>query len=128
MRGFLVLFVHLVVTTVRLVRPGGVRAVVAESLLLKQQLLIVTRSRRRAPVLRPLDRAVAVLCAGLMERAHIRRCAIVLKPVGCEFLINAQWVLNWNTHPCRAQKFHPAMALDPFPAKLSTSTRVFLFH
>ena len=60
-------------------RPGGARAIVAESLLLKQQLLIVTRSRRRAPDLRPLDRVVAGLCAGLTGRARIRRCAIVLK-------------------------------------------------
>ena len=80
MRDLLVLFVHLVVTTVRLMRPGGARAIVAESLLLKQQLLIVTRSRRRAPDLRPLDRVVAGLCAGLTGRARIRRCAIVLKP------------------------------------------------
>ena len=80
MRDLLVLFVHLVVTIVRLMRPGGARAIVAESLLLKQQLLIVTRSRRRAPDLRPLDRVVAGLCAGLTGRARIRRCAIVLKP------------------------------------------------
>ena len=80
MRDLLVLFVHLVVTTVRLMRPGGARAIVAESLLLKQQLLVVTRSRRRAPDLRPLDRIVAGLCAGLVRRARLHRCAIVLKP------------------------------------------------
>jgi hypothetical protein len=33
----LILAVHLLVTIAKLVRPGGVRAVVAESLLLKQQ-------------------------------------------------------------------------------------------
>ena len=80
MRDLLVLFVHLVVTTVRLMRPGGARAIVAESLLLKQQLLIATRSRRRAPDLRPLDRIVAGLCAGLVRRARLHRCVIVLKP------------------------------------------------
>ena len=80
MRDLLVLFVHLVVTTVRLMRPGGARAIVAESLLLKQQLLIVTRSRRRAPDLRPLDRVVVGLCADLMRRTRLHRCAIVLKP------------------------------------------------
>ena len=80
MRDLLVLFVHLVVTTVRLMRPGGARAIVAESLLLKQQLLIVTRPRRRAPDLRPLDRIIAGLCAGLLQKARIQRCAIVLEP------------------------------------------------
>ena len=80
MRDLFVLFVHLVVITVRLMRPGGARAIVAESLLLKQQLLIVTRSRRRAPDLRPLDRIVAGLCVGLVRRARLHRYAIVLKP------------------------------------------------
>jgi hypothetical protein len=40
----------------KLMRLGGVRAVVAESLLLKQQLLISGRARRRAP--NPFDRFV----------------------------------------------------------------------
>ncbi len=80
MRDLLVLFVHVVVTTVRLMRPGGARAIVAESLLLKQQLLVVTRSRRRAPDLRPLNRIVVGLCAELVRRARPHRCAIVLKP------------------------------------------------
>ena len=80
MRNLLVLFVHWDGTTVRLVQSGGARAIVAESLLLKQQLLIVTRSRRRAPDLRPLDRIVVGLCADLVRRTRLHRCAIVLKP------------------------------------------------
>ena len=39
MRDLLVLAVHLLVTCAKLLRPGGVRAVAAESLLLKHQLL-----------------------------------------------------------------------------------------
>jgi hypothetical protein len=39
---------------VKLLRPGGLRAVVAESLLLKHQILISNRSRRRAPNLTTL--------------------------------------------------------------------------
>lgn len=80
MRDLIILIVHLVVTTVRLMRPGGARSIVAESLLLKQQLLIVTRARRRAPHLRPLDRFVTALCAGLMRPARLVRSAIVVKP------------------------------------------------
>ena len=52
----LVLAVHLLATITKLMRPGGVRAVVAESLLLKQQLLISGRARRRAPNLNSVDR------------------------------------------------------------------------
>ncbi len=39
---------HLLVTLARLAGRGGVRAVVAESLAVKHQLLIMKRSRRRA--------------------------------------------------------------------------------
>ncbi len=56
----LILAVHLLATIAKLVRPGGVRTVVAESLVLKQQLLISSRSRRRAPNLNSFDRFVLV--------------------------------------------------------------------
>ena len=49
MRDLIILFVHAVTTVVRVVRPGGVRAVIAESVLTKHQLLILNRSRRRVP-------------------------------------------------------------------------------
>ena len=74
------LFMHLVVTVARLLGPGGTRSVVAESLLVKHQLLILNRSRARAPVLRPGDRIVFGLCAILMRPARLLRAAIILKP------------------------------------------------
>ena len=52
----LILAVHLLATIAKLVRPGGVRAVVAKSLVLKHQLLISSRARRRAPNLNSFDR------------------------------------------------------------------------
>ena len=58
MRDLVILAIHLVVTFVKLLRPGGVRAIVAESLALKHQLLISNRSHRRAPSLTTLDRIV----------------------------------------------------------------------
>ena len=80
MRDVALLFVHLVVTLVRLSRPHGFRAVVAETLLVKHQLLILNRSRERAPNLRPMDRMIAGLCAGMMCTSRLVRSAIVLKP------------------------------------------------
>ena len=38
---------------------------------------------------------------------------------------HGKWEDQWVVHPCRAQKFHPAMEFDPFPAKLPTWTRIF---
>ena len=80
MRDLAILFVHLLTTIAKLTRPGGARAVVAESLLVKHQLLILNRSRARAPVLRPADRIIAGLCAIMMHPSRLLRFAIVLKP------------------------------------------------
>jgi len=55
MRDSLLLAVHLIVTLAKLARPGGVRSVIAESLLLKHQLRINGRFRRRAPPLTTMD-------------------------------------------------------------------------
>jgi transposase InsO family protein len=54
--------------------------VVAESVLVKHQLLILNRSRKRSPNLRPSDRVVAGLCALLMRPGRLIRSAIVFKP------------------------------------------------
>ena len=67
MRDFLILFVHLVVTVARLVRPGGLRSVVAESVLVRHQLLVLNRGRKRAPNLRGADRIIAGLCTLFMR-------------------------------------------------------------
>src|SRR5438132_7051977 len=80
MRDILVLFVHLLVTVIRLARPGGFRAVVAESALVRHQLLILNRGRKRAPNLRISDRIIAGLCTLLMRRTSILRSSIVLRP------------------------------------------------
>ena len=80
MRDVVILFVHLIVTVVRLTRPGGLRSVVAESVLVKHQLQILNRGRKRAPNLRATDRIIVGLCALFMRRARLLRSAIVLKP------------------------------------------------
>ncbi len=80
MRDLICLFVHVIATLTRLLGPGGIRSVVAESVLVKQQLLILNRSRQRAPNLRTSDRVVAGLCALLICPARLIRSAIVLKP------------------------------------------------
>jgi hypothetical protein len=60
-REILVLFIHAVVTLLRLSTPGGLRSVVAESVLVRHQLLILNRGRKRAPNLRVYDRIIAGL-------------------------------------------------------------------
>jgi hypothetical protein len=79
-RDLAVLFLHLLATVARLAGPGGARSVIAESLLVKQQLLILNRSLKRSPNLRFSDRLVAGVCALLMRPRRLIRSAIVLNP------------------------------------------------
>jgi putative transposase len=80
MRHLAVLFIHFIATLARLLGPGGVRSLVAESLLLKHQLLILNRSRKRSPDLSAWDRMLAGLMAILVRPTRLLRSAIVLKP------------------------------------------------
>jgi putative transposase len=80
MRDLILLLVHVVTTVLRLVEPGGVRAVIAESVLTKHQLLILNRSRRRAPNLRILDRLIAGFCSLWIRPKRRRRLAIAFRP------------------------------------------------
>ena len=74
------LVLHVIVTVIRLAKPGGLRSVVAESTLVRHQLLILNRGRKRAPNLRVSDRMIAGLCTLLMRPARVLRSAIVLRP------------------------------------------------
>ena len=56
MRGLLILTIYVCVSCTKLLRAGAVRAVVAESLILKQEILISNRARLRAPNLATLNR------------------------------------------------------------------------
>jgi hypothetical protein len=81
MRDFLILFVHVIVTVARLARPGGLRSVVAESALVRHQLLVLNRGRKRAPNLCAADRIIAGLCTLFMRPARVLRSAIVLHSI-----------------------------------------------
>ena len=80
MRELVILAVHLLVTLAKLLRPGGVRAVAAESLLLKHQLLISKRARRRAPNLTPMDRFVLGLTTLFVSPRRIPKLGALIKP------------------------------------------------
>jgi putative transposase len=80
MRDLIVLLVHLITTVLRIAQPGGLRSVIAESVLIKHQLLIVNRSRRRAPNLRVWDRLIAGFCSLWIKPKRLLRSAFAFKP------------------------------------------------
>lgn len=78
MKVVAILFLHLIVTVARLLGPGGARGLLAESLLLKHQLMVLNRSRQRAPNLATSDRLILGL-ASLFVRPHrLGKVAVVV--------------------------------------------------
>jgi len=79
MRLLFILIAHLLVTLARLTRPGGVRAVAAESLAVKHQLLIMKRSQRRSPNLTAGDRMILGFCTLLVSPRRLGKISVILK-------------------------------------------------
>ena len=78
MKILFLLFIHLIVTMVKLLGPGGVRGVIAETMAVKHQLLIANRSRKRAPNLTPTDRALLGIWALLIRPHRLGQLAVVV--------------------------------------------------
>ena len=64
--------------TFRLLKPGGVKAVAAENLLLKQQLLIIRRSRLKTPNLTTKDRFMLGWLAMFLSPARSCACRLCI--------------------------------------------------
>jgi len=80
MKDLILLLMHLMTTLAKLVGPGGARAIVADSLLMKQQLLVINRSRKRAPNLSALDRFLFGFWSLFLNPRRIGRTAVIIKP------------------------------------------------
>jgi hypothetical protein len=80
MKDVLLALLHLAVLAAKLCPRGGVRAVMAENLLLKQQLLVLRRGRRRAPHLTPSDRMLCGFWSLFLNPRRFRTVAIAFQP------------------------------------------------
>ena len=103
MRELLLLAIHLLVTRAKLLGPGGARAVAAESLLLKHQLLISNRSRQRAPNLTTLDRFVLGLTTLFVNPRRIAKLGALVKPATLfkfhQALVDRKYRLLFSSSP-----------------------------
>jgi putative transposase len=80
MRDLLVLANRVIVSLANLLRPGGSRSVAAQSLLLKHQLVIIHRTRQRAPNLTTIDRVVLGLTTLIVSPHHLAKRSAIFKP------------------------------------------------
>jgi transposase InsO family protein len=80
MNGALLLLFHLLTALAKLIRSGGYRELLAENLLLKQQLIIHSRSRQRSPNLSTQERTLLGFLSLFLKPRRIARAAIILQP------------------------------------------------
>jgi hypothetical protein len=92
MRDAVILFAHLIVTIVRLARPGSLRSVVAESVLVKHRPLILNRGRNRVPNLSAAGRIIAGLCVLFMNPT----CFYV--PQSAEQMFSEAFIMNTGSN------------------------------
>jgi putative transposase len=80
MKDLLVLLAHLLTTIAKLLGTGSAKAIVADSLFMKQQLLVLNRGRRRAPNLTALDHFLLGFWSLFLNPRHFQRAAVIIKP------------------------------------------------
>ncbi len=80
MKDLLILLVHLLTTIAKLLGKGGARSIVADSLLMKQQLMITRRHQRRSPRLTPLDQFLLGFWSLYLSSRQIVRAAVIVRP------------------------------------------------
>src|SRR6516164_10545403 len=108
MRNLLLTLLHLAGVAARLCGPGGVRAVIAENLLLTQHLIVLRRARRRAPNLTLSDRLLCGFGSLFLDPGRIRTLAIALRPSTLlalhQALVRGTYRRLFSSRPCPTKR------------------------
>jgi putative transposase len=105
MKHLVLTLLHLAIVAARLCGPGGVRAVMAENLLLKQQLIVLRRGRQRAPNLTRSDRLVFGFWSLFLAPGRLRKVAVAFRPSTLlafhHALVRRKYSRLFSSRPCR---------------------------
>ena len=74
------LLIHFFVSAIKLLKPGGVKAVMAETITMKQQLIVMNRGKKRSPVLTTPDRFLFGALAIFIGGSRLKKIAVIIKP------------------------------------------------
>jgi hypothetical protein len=80
MKNVSLLLIHLLTVVAKLLGRGGIKGIIAENPLLKQQLLVVCRPRQRAPNLLPVDRFLFGFFSLFLRPGRIMKTAVGVQP------------------------------------------------
>ena len=70
---------HLLHVIARLMRPGGTRTLIAENLLLKQQMVVLNRGRSRAPNVPSVQKLILGFLSSLIPKRRLTKVSVSLK-------------------------------------------------
>jgi len=65
---------------IKLLRPSGAKAIAAENIMLRQQLITLSRQKKRSPKLKTSDRIICGLLTSWIKPNRLSKIAILIKP------------------------------------------------
>jgi len=80
MKKLFVLTFYFLRTLLILLKPGGAKALMAENIMLRNQLILVNRYRKKAPNLSLWDRLCFAFLTAIVYPKRLARVAIIIKP------------------------------------------------
>ncbi|HIG42288.1 MAG TPA: transposase [Gammaproteobacteria bacterium] len=74
------LLTHCFVTLIKFLKPGGVKLVMAESIAMKHQLIVMNRGKKRSPALITRDRFLFGILTLFIGERRLQKVAVIVKP------------------------------------------------
>jgi putative transposase len=74
------LLTHYFVTLIKLLKPGGVKLVMAESIAMKHQLIVMNRGKKRSPALSTSDRFLFGILTLFIGERRLQKVSVIIKP------------------------------------------------
>ena len=113
MRTLLIITFQIFRTLFKLCLPGGIRRIIAEDILIKQQLIVMKRSQPRCPTLSPIERILFGFWTTFLEPGRMIKSAILIKPA--TLLKFHKWLIKRKY----SKLFSPTKNAKPGPKGLS---------
>jgi len=80
MLKFITLLLQFIRITIMLAKPKGTKALIAENMMLRKQLIHLSRKQKRSPKLSFLDRLFFAMLAHFINPRRLFKSAIIIKP------------------------------------------------
>ncbi len=80
MKTILLFILHMFLSILRVLQPGGIRKIAAENIMLRQQLLVIRRRQKRTPKLSVLDRFIFGFLTSIVHPCRLSRISVIVQP------------------------------------------------